>query len=85
MPTASDLRVVSLPALEEQLVASRHEEEVAHLRGFIVVEDCEWVVLAGIWQGASVALVAMQLRTGMNLHRMTPGFLEHAGQEERTA
>ena len=21
----------------------------------------------------------------MNLHRVTPGFLEHAGQEERTA
>ena len=27
----------------------------------------------------------MQLWTGMNLHRVTPGFLEHARQEERMA
>ena len=41
MSTVSDLYVVLLPALKEQLVASRHEEEAAHLRGFIVAEDHE--------------------------------------------
>ena len=45
---ASNLYVISLPALEEQLVASRHEEEVARLRGFIIVENCEWAVVVGI-------------------------------------
>jgi hypothetical protein len=59
IPTASDLRIVSLPALEEQLVASHHEEEAARLRGFIIAEDHEWAVVAGIQQGVNVALAAM--------------------------
>jgi hypothetical protein len=41
MSGASDLRVILLPALEEQLAASHHEEEAADLRGFIVAEDHE--------------------------------------------
>ena len=66
------------------MAASRHKEEVAHLRGFIIAEDHEGAVVARIQQGASVSLAAMQLRTGMNPHRVTPWFSKHAGQEERT-
>ena len=47
--------------LEQQLAASCHEEEVARLRGFIIAEDHEWVVVVGIQQGACVTLAAMQL------------------------
>ena len=61
MSIACDLRVISLSALEEQLVASRHEEEATQLWGFIIAEDHEQAVVAGIQQGASVALTAMQL------------------------
>ena len=74
MCAASDLRVVLLPALEEQLVVSRHEEEIARLWGFIVVEDHEWKVEVGIRQGDGVALTAMQLWTEVNLRRVVPGF-----------
>ena len=42
-------------------------------------------MVLGIWQGADVDLATMQLRIGMNLHRVTPRFLEHVGQEERMA
>ena len=59
MSVAADLCVFLLPALEEQLVVSCHEEEVAHLWGFIIAEDREWAVVAGIQQGASVALATM--------------------------
>ena len=38
---------------------------------------------AGIRQGASVALVAMQLRTRVNLRRVVPGFPERVRQEEQ--
>jgi hypothetical protein len=69
--------------LEERLAASRHEEEAAHLRGFILVEDHEWVVVAGIWQGASVALAAMQLWIRVNLRRVAPGFPEHVRPGQR--
>ena len=39
--------------------------------------------MAGIWHGANVALAAMQLRTGVNLHRVVPGFPERFRPEER--
>ena len=42
------------------------------------MEDHEHMMVAGIRQGASVALAYMQLRTGVNLRRVTPGFPEHA-------
>ena len=58
-------------------MASRYEEEAARLRGFIIAEDRERAVVAGIWQGVGVALAAMQLRTRMNLHQVMPGFPEH--------
>ena len=64
MSAASDLRVVSLPALEEQLVASRHEEKVARLRGFIVAEDHERAGLAGIWQGLASPLLPCSYGAG---------------------
>ena len=56
---ASDLLVVLLPALEEQLEASRHETEEARLQEFLLMEDHEWAMVVGIWKGASVALAAM--------------------------
>jgi hypothetical protein len=46
---ASDLLVVLLPALEEQLAASRHEMEEACLMEFLLMEDRERAVVAGIW------------------------------------
>ena len=61
MSIAFDLHVILLPALEEQLAASHHEEEAARLRDIIVAEDHELAVVAGIWQGAGVALATMQL------------------------
>ena len=82
MSIASDLRVILLPALEEQLAASRHEAKAARLREFIVLEDRERAVVARIRQGANVALVAMQLRVGLDLRWVAPGFLEHVEQEK---
>jgi hypothetical protein len=82
MAIASNLGVILLLALEEQLVASHHEEEVACLWGFIIAEDRERAVVAGIQQGAGVALATMQLWTEVNLRRVTPGFPKHARQEE---
>ena len=64
-------------------MASHLEEEAAHLRGFIVVEDHERAMVARTRQGASVTLASMQLWTGMNLCRVTPRFPEHTRQEER--
>jgi N-acetylglutamate synthase-like GNAT family acetyltransferase len=42
------LLIILLPALEEQLVASRRETEEAHLREFLLMEDHKWVVVVGI-------------------------------------
>ena len=63
-------------------MAYRLEEEVAHLRGFIVVEDHEQVMVAGTRQGASVTLASMQLWTRVYLCRLVPGFLEPVRPEE---
>jgi hypothetical protein len=41
---ASDLLVVLLLALEEQLAASRHKTEEAHLWEFLLMED-----MSGLW------------------------------------
>jgi chorismate-pyruvate lyase len=46
--TVPDLPVFLLPALEEQLVASHHEMEEAHLREVLLMEDHEPMVVAGI-------------------------------------
>ena len=54
-PVASDLLVVLLPALEEQLVASHNEMEEAHLWEFLLMEDHERAVVVGIRQGAGIA------------------------------
>jgi hypothetical protein len=83
--TVVDPLIILLLALEEQLVASRHEVGEAHLSEVLLTEDLECMMVAGIRQGVGVALATMQLRTGVNLRRVTPGFLEHARQEERTA
>lgn len=49
MSVASDLHVVLSPsALEEELVATRHEAEVACLRETLTVEDRERAVVTGI-------------------------------------
>jgi hypothetical protein len=45
---ASDLLVVLLPVLEEQLAASRHEMEEACLREFLLMEDRKQAVVARI-------------------------------------
>ena len=63
-------------------MASRHEAEVARLHEFIVVEDHERAMEAGIRQGAGVALATMQLRVGLDLRRVAPGFLERVEQEK---
>ena len=47
------------------------------------MEDRERAVVAGIWRGASVALAAMQLRTGQDFRRVEPGFPGHTWQAER--
>lgn len=44
----SDLCVVLLLVLEEQLVASHHEKETARVWGFIIAKDCEWMVVVGV-------------------------------------
>jgi hypothetical protein len=64
------------------MAVSPHEE-VARLRGFIMAEDREWVVVAGIRQGVSVALVAMQLRIEVNLHWVVSGFADRVRLKER--
>ena len=46
---ASDLPVVLLLVLEEQLVASRHETEEACLREVLLMEDRERAVVARVW------------------------------------
>ena len=57
---ASDLLVVLLPALEEQLVASHHEMEEDHLREvFLMMENRERAVVARVRQGAGVALATL--------------------------
>ena len=65
------------------MAASRHEEEAARLRGFIIAEDHERAVVARIQQGAGVALAAMQLRVGMDVDRVAPGFPERVEQEKQ--
>lgn len=45
---ASDLRVVLSLVLGKQLEISRHEEDEARLWAFIVAEDRERVMVAGI-------------------------------------
>jgi len=50
-------------ALEERLAASRQETEEVRLREVLLMEDREWAMVAGVWQGAIVALAAAQLRT----------------------
>jgi cephalosporin-C deacetylase-like acetyl esterase len=47
------------------------------------VEDHERAVVAGIRQGAGVALAAMQLRVRLDLHWVAPGFPEFVEQEKR--
>ena len=41
------------------------------------------MVVAGIQQGANIALVAMQLRTRVNIHRVVPRFPGHIQIEEQ--
>ena len=48
MSAAANLRVVLLPALEEQLAVSRHKEEEARLWGFVIAEDHERAMVVGI-------------------------------------
>ena len=79
MYVAFSLRVILLPALEEQLAASCHEAEVTHLRETLVVKNREWVVVARIWQGVSVALATMQLHIGQDLPRVEPRLSDYAG------
>ena len=61
---AYDLRVVLLPALEERLAASRHEEEAGHLWKFVIAEDHERAGLAGIWQGLASPLLPCSYGAG---------------------
>ena len=49
MSIAFDVCGILLAAMVEQLVASCHKAEAAHLWEIIVVEDRQWVVVAGIW------------------------------------
>ena len=60
---ASDPLVVLLPALEEQLAASRHETEEACLQEVLLMEDRERMVVDRVWQGAGITLVALLLCT----------------------
>jgi hypothetical protein len=73
-----DLLAFLLPALEEQLAASHHEAKEARLREVLLMEDRERAMVAGIQQGASVALATLQLGTGRDFHQVAPGFLDHA-------
>ena len=75
---ASDLLIVLLSALEEQLAASHHETEEAHLWAFLLMEDHERAVVVGIRQGVDIALAAMQLRTCQDFYQVKPRFLAHA-------
>ena len=45
---ASDLLVILLPPLEEQLAASHHETEEARLWEFLLMEDYEQAMVVGI-------------------------------------
>ena len=56
---APNILIFLLLALEEQLVASRHETEEARLWEVLLMEDRECAVVAGILQGAGVALAAL--------------------------
>ena len=80
---ASDLLVILLPALEEQLLVSHHEMEEAHLQEFLLIEDHEQAMVVGIWKGAIVALTAMQLCTTQDFCQVEPGFPDHAGQAKQ--
>jgi hypothetical protein len=40
--------------------------------------DHERVVVAGVWQGADVALATMQLHTSQDFHQVEPRFLDHS-------
>jgi hypothetical protein len=57
--TASDLLIVLLPALEEQLAASRHKTKEAHLQEFLLMEDHERAMVVRILQGAGITLTTM--------------------------
>ena len=46
-----DVPAFLLPALEEQLAASRHKMEEAHLREVLLMKDHERVVVARTRQG----------------------------------
>ena len=47
------------------------------------MEDHEQAVVAGIWQGADLALAAVKLCTSQDLRRVEPGFSNYAGQKEQ--
>jgi hypothetical protein len=68
--------------LEEQLAASRHEDDEACLREVLLMEDRERVVISGIRQGGGVALATAQLCSGQHLRHPEPGFPDHARREE---
>jgi hypothetical protein len=68
--------------LEEQLAATRHETEDAHLQEFLLMEDHEQAVVAGILQGTDVTLTTMQLRIGQDFRPVEPGFSCHTGKTE---
>jgi hypothetical protein len=68
--------------LEEQLAASRHETEEAHLWEVLKMVDHERAVVVGVWQGASVALATLQFCTGQDFQWVAPRFSDHARQAE---
>ena len=82
LSAAFDLRVTSFLALEEQLAASRHKMEEAHLREVLLMKDHERVVVARIRQGADITLTALKLRIGRDFRQVAPRFLDHASQAE---
>jgi hypothetical protein len=69
--------------LDEQLAASRHETEEARLQEVLLMEDCERTVVAGIYQGVNIALVALQLHISQDFCQVAPEFPDHARQAER--
>lgn len=56
---------------------------MACLQQTLAVEDRKRAVVAGIRQGAGVALAAMHLRIGRDLRRVAPGFPDEASQVEQ--
>ena len=46
------------------------------------MEDRERAVVAGVWQGVSITLAAMQLRIDQEFCQVEPRFLDHAEQAE---